>query len=86
MTTHNPELVEPIARQLADFDDEFSWHWLEQRERDSYAAKARAVLDAITETHAVVEKVSVEYVESVAGELAEEFRSAYEAIKGGKPK
>lgn len=55
MTTHDPELVERLARALAeseDFDMD-SDHWA----RDVYPHRARVVLDAITTSprHALVE-------------------------------
>jgi hypothetical protein len=49
MTAHDDAVIERVAVALADIDDEFSWHWREDWEKDKYRRNARTVLDAVAD-------------------------------------
>lgn len=58
MTEHPPELVERVARALAAASRPiYSWERCSAKKRIEFYGMTAAALDAITETHAVVERM-----------------------------
>lgn len=64
------ELVEKVAASDAAFDGRGEWKALGRVDRERYAARARAALAAILETHAIVPIDHAEKIKAVEDRIA----------------
>lgn len=68
------EATNIVAVFLADRDDEFSWNWLEDEDKDRYRKEAEQLLGLVSEKHVVMTLDDLEVFRRVAVDLVDSFR------------